>query len=290
MEKIRDLRQGDSIVITGENELFNGNLSFKASKINFGEQVENFEPVAKKGKPVPKFYHTVFPEAYIDYTQTDLFASFDKPPHLTDNIFVVFDLETTGLVNSPAMGKMDKIIEIGAVKIIGGEIKERFSTFVACPDKLSTEIVKLTGITDADLVGAPKIEDVIPDFYKFVDGAIMVGHNVTFDARFVQYYGEENGYYFGNRLMDTIALAQELLRGKLTNYKLNSLADYYGFTFNHHRAFDDACVTAKAFIELIKQRGYALHTIQATTRSRSNNFNRKDRTFLKHCNKSTILV
>lgn len=255
IEKIRNLRQGDSIVITGENEVFNGNLSFKASKINLGEQVANFVPVAKKGKPVPKFYHTVYPEEYVDYTQTDLFANFDKSVHLTDNIFVVFDLETTGLINSPAMGKMDKIIEIGAVKIIGGEIKERFSTFVACPDKLSAEIVKLTGITDADLVGAPKIEDVIPDFYKFADGAILVGHNVMFDARFVQYYGEENGYYFGHRLLDTMTLAQELLRGKLPNYKLNSLADYYGFTFNHHRAFDDACVTAKSFIELIKQRG-----------------------------------
>ncbi len=254
VEKVRDIRAGHSLVITGENELFNGNLSFKASRINLGEQEENFQPVAKKGKPVPKFYHTVFPEDYVDYTQTDLFANTDKPADLTDNVFVVFDLETTGLNNSPAMGKMDKIIEIGAVKIIGGEMKEKFSTFVACPERLSAEIVALTGITDADLVGAPKIEDVIPDFYKFADGAIMVGHNVMFDARFVQYYGEENGYFFGQRTLDTIALAQELLRGRLPNYKLNSVADYFGFTFNHHRAFDDACVTAKVFIEFMKQR------------------------------------
>ncbi len=255
VEKIRDIRQGQSLVITGENEVYNGNLSFKAHKINLGEQPENFTPVAKKGKPVPKFYHTVFPEDYIDYTQTDLFASADKPDDLKNNVFVVFDLETTGLNNSPAMGKMDKIIEIGAVKIVGGEMKERFSTFVACSEKLSAEIVRLTGITDEDLVGAPKIEDVIADFYKFADGAILVGHNVTFDARFVQYYGEENGYFFGQRCLDTLTLAQELLRGRLPNYKLNSVADYYGFTFNHHRAFDDACVTAKVFIEFMKQRG-----------------------------------
>lgn len=255
VEKIRDIRQGDSLVITGENEVFNGNMSFKANKINRGEQPEDFVPVAKKGKPVPKFYHTVFPQDYVDYTQTDLFASSDKPTDLTDNEFVVFDLETTGLNNSPAMGKMDRIIEIGAVKIIGGEMKERFSTFVACPERLSGEIIRLTGITDEDLVGAPQIEDVIADFYKFVDGAILVGHNVNFDARFVQYYGEENGYFFGHRLLDTFTLAQELLRGKLPNYKLNSVADYYGFTFNHHRAFDDACVTAKIFIEFMKQRG-----------------------------------
>ena len=254
LEKIRGLHVGDSIVVTGENELYNGNLSFKASRINRGEQPDNFTPVAKKGKPVPKFYHTVFPEEYVDYMQTDLFASFDKPADLTDNVFVVFDLETTGLNNSPAMGKVDRIIEVGAVKIIGGEIKERFSTFVACPERLSGEIIRLTGITDEDLVGAPNIEDVIADFYKFVDGAILVGHNVTFDARFIQYYGEENGFYFGHRQLDTLTLAQELLRGQLPNYKLNSVADHFGFTFNHHRAFDDACVTAKVFIEFIKQR------------------------------------
>jgi DNA polymerase-3 subunit alpha (Gram-positive type) len=57
------------------------------------------------------------------------------------------------------------------------------------------------------------------------------------------------------KLLDTMVLAQELLRGELPNYKLNSLADYYGFTFNHHRAFDDACVTAKVFTEFIKKRG-----------------------------------
>ena len=196
VEKIRDIRQGDSLVITGENELYNDHLSFKAGKINRGEQPADFVPLAKKSKPVPKFYHTVFPEEYVDYTQTDLFASLNKPEDLTDNEFVVFDLETPGLNNSPAMGKMDNIIEIGAVKIIGGEMKERFSTFVACPERLSGEIVRLTGITDDDLVGAPKIEDVIADFYKFADGAILVGHNVNFDARFVQYYGEENGYFF----------------------------------------------------------------------------------------------
>ena len=160
----------------------------------------------------------------------------------------MFDLETTGLNNQPAMGKMDKIIEIGAVKIVNGEMTEKFSTFVACDERLSREIVELTGIHDSDLLGAPTIEQAIADFYKFTDGAYLVGHNVTFDYRFVQYYGEQNGYMFDKKQFDTLTLAQELLRGVLPNYKLNSVADYYGFTFNHHRAFEDACVTAKIFI------------------------------------------
>ncbi|MBE7086227.1 MAG: hypothetical protein E7366_03650 [Clostridiales bacterium] len=255
VDKVREIKSGDKIVLTGTNEEFNGSKSFKVAKINFGSPPEGFEPEQRKGKPVPKFYHDVFPEAYVDYTQAGFFDNLDKPDDLKKHTFVVFDLETTGLNNNPAMGRMDKIIELGAVKIVGGEITEKFSSFIACPQKLSQEIINLTGICDADLVGAPTVDKVLADFYKFADGAYLVGHNVMFDYRFVHYYGEQNGYMFDHKLFDTLAIAQEVLRGLLPNYKLNSVADHYGFTFNHHRAFDDACVTAKCFIELIKAKG-----------------------------------
>lgn len=255
VEKIRTLKVGDKIVISGVNEEYKGTYSFKAGKINLGAPPEDFVPVARKGKPVPKFYHTVFPEEYVDYTQSGLFDDVFKPDDLKKNVFVCFDIETTGLNNNPAMGRMDKIIELGAVKLVNGEIVEKFSSFVACKDKLSQEIINLTGIKDEDLVGAPEIEKVLADFFKFTDGAILVGHNVGFDYRFVHYYGEQHGYMFDKKQYDTLSLAQEVLRGRLANYKLNTVADYYGFTFNHHRAFDDACVTAKVFIELVKAKG-----------------------------------
>ncbi len=254
-EKVRALKAGDKIVLIGTNEEYNGGCAFRAARLNLGQPPENFTPVARKGKPVPKFYHTVFPEEYVDYTQAGLFDDLSKPDDLKNNVFVCFDLETTGLNNNPAMGKMDRIIELGAVKIINGEIREKFSSFVACPEKLSKEIIQLTGINDSDLIGAPEVDKVLADFFKFTDGALLVGHNVTFDYRFVKYYGEQYGYMFDQKQYDTLTLAQELLRGQIANYKLNSVADYYGFTFNHHRAFDDACVTAKCFIELIKSKG-----------------------------------
>ena len=254
LEKVRNLKIGDWIMIIGTNEEYRGSLSFKASKINYATPPKGFVPEARKGKPVPKFYHTIFPEKYVDFSQAGLFDSLEKPADLKNNVFVVFDLETTGLNNNPAMGRMDKIIEIGAVKLENGEISEKFSSFIACSEKLSAEIVELTGIHDADLIGAPEVDKVLADFFKFADGAYLVGHNVTFDYRFVQYYGEQNGYMFQQKTYDTMTLSQELLRGEVNNFKLNSIADYYGFTFNHHRAFDDACVTAKVFIELMKKR------------------------------------
>ncbi len=256
VDKVREIKQGDTIVLTGANEEYNGAKSFKAAKINYGAPPEGFVPEDRKGKPVPKFYHHVFPEKYVDCEQTGLFDNLFVPEDLKKQVFVCFDLETTGLNNLPSMGKMDKIIELGAVKIVNGEIVEKFSSFVACHERLSPKIIELTGIHDADLVGAPEVDQVLADFFKFTDGAVLVGHNVTFDYRFVRYYGEQNGYMFDKKQYDTMALAQELLRGKIANYKLNTIADYYGFTFNHHRAFDDACVTAKVFLELVKAKGH----------------------------------
>ncbi len=91
----------------------------------------------------------------------------------------------------------------------------------------------------------------MPDFYKFCDGSILVGHNIAgFDFKFVEYYCAKCGYMLERRLIDTIPLSQELLF--LSNYKLNTVADKFGISFNHHRAVDDALVTAKIFIELIK--------------------------------------
>lgn len=255
VDKVREIKQGDKIVLTGSNEEYNGTKSFKAAKINYGQPPEGFTPVARKGKPVPKFYHTVFPEPYGDVSQAGLFDDVSKPDALKKDVFVCFDIETTGLNNNPSMGKMDKIIELGAVKLVKGEIVEKFSSFIACPDKLSKEIIDLTGITDADLIGAPEVDKVLADFFKFTDGAILVGHNVSFDYRFVSYYGEQCGYAFDKKQYDTLTLAQQVLRGKLPNYKLNSVAEYYGFDFNHHRAYEDAHVTAKIFIELVKAKG-----------------------------------
>ena len=212
----------------------------------------NFVPEARPSRPVPPKYKTVFPAPASDFVQGGLFEDLSTPEVLKGREFVVFDLETTGLNNTPSSGGMDRIIEIGAVKIRNGQICEKFSSFVACPVKLPAEIIDLTGISDDMLLGAPDIKDVIADFFKFAAGSTLVGHNVQFDYKFVRYYGEKEGYVFNQKQYDTVTFSQEMLR--LSNYKLNTVAEHFGFTFNHHRAYDDAFVTAKIFLALVKQK------------------------------------
>ena len=250
-DKIKEIKVGDYIVCTGDNESYNGNLRFKTRLIDLGRPPKDFVPEKRESKPVPSYYHVVKPQPFSDIQQTDLFTDTSLPECLKANDFVVFDLETTGLNSSPVSGNMDKIIEIGAFKIKDGRISENFSTFINPERKLSDEIIHITGITEEMVKDAPTCEEALPDFFKFCSGSILVGHNlVGFDFKFVDYYCAKLGYIFDRKLIDTIPLSQELLF--LSNYKLNTVADKFGITFNHHRATDDALATAKIFIELIK--------------------------------------
>lgn len=252
-DKIKQLKVGDSIVCTGANEEYNGSLRFTAKFIDYGKTPEGFVPEKRPSKPVPSYYHFVEPQPYSDIEQVDFLNIKETPECLKGKTFVVLDLETTGLNSSPVSGNMDKIIEIGAFKIIDGEIRESFTTFINPERKLSEEIVNLTGITPDMVENAPTSDQVMPDFYKFCYGSVLVGHNIVgFDYRFIDYYWSKLGYMFDRKLMDTISLSQELLF--LSNYKLNTVADRFNITFNHHRAIDDALATAKIFIELIRMK------------------------------------
>ena len=251
LEKVKKLKVGDSVVLTCKCEIYNGMVRPTAQTVDYGSVPAGFTPEKRASKPVPKYYETVFPSLFTDYEQSNLFADNSLPACLTENTFVVFDLETTGLNSTPSAGTMDRIIEIGAYKIIGGEIKESFTTFVNPQRKLSAEIIGLTGIDQKTVDAAPAYEAVMPDFFKFIDGCYLVGHNAAnFDYKFIEFYCSQCGYVPERKVFDTIPLAQQLLR--LSNYKLNTVADHFGITFNHHRASDDALVTAKIFIELIK--------------------------------------
>ena len=89
--------------------------------------------------------------------------------------YVCLDLETSGLYP-----RLDKIIEIGAVKVLGGVAAERFQTFVNPGRKLSGHTSEITGITDRDLESAPYIEEALPEFLAFAGELPLLGHSVLF--------------------------------------------------------------------------------------------------------------
>lgn len=162
--------------------------------------------------------------------------------------FVVVDLETTGLDKN-----RDHIIEIGAVKIEKEKMTEKFSTFVSCPISLPAEIVALTGITENDLKDAPAIEDALKSLREFMRGSTLVAHNLLFDFSFLRNWGFWCGVDFNEfekDALDTVELLKEILKGEVENYKLSTLAKYFGIEFTHHRAINDAEATAEIFIKL----------------------------------------
>ena len=167
--------------------------------------------------------------------------------------YVVFDLETTGF--SPLN---NKIIEIGAVKVVEGKITERFSTFVNPEAPIPFKVEELTHIRDDMVLSAPKIEEILPDFMEFCEGAVMVAHNAEFDMSFISKNCERQGLSCEYTVVDTVALARVLLP-QLNRFKLNNVAKVLKVSLeNHHRAVDDAACTAEIFVKFIhmmKERG-----------------------------------
>ena len=161
--------------------------------------------------------------------------------------YVVFDIETTGF--SPLK---NKIIEIGAVKVVDGAITERFSTFVNPDVPIPFDIEKLTGINDAMVLPYPPIDVILPQFLEFVGDSALVAHNAGFDVGFISHYAEEQGLPFQPTVLDTVSLAR-LLLPNLNRFKLDTVAKALNISLeNHHRAVDDAEATAEIFAAFVK--------------------------------------
>jgi len=162
-----------------------------------------------------------------------------------DDGFVVFDIETTGF--SPTQ---NRIIEIGAVKIVEGKIVDRFSTFINPQIPIPFQIEELTSINDSMVVDAPLIEEVLPKFLAFCEDFAVVAHNAGFDTRFIATNAKRIGYTYDPTIVDTVTLARILLP-QLGRFKLDTVAKALDVSLeNHHRAVDDAECTAEIFLKL----------------------------------------
>jgi predicted DnaQ family exonuclease/DinG family helicase len=162
--------------------------------------------------------------------------------------FVGLDLETTGIDS-----KTDRIIEVGAVRIVDGKIEETFEALVnpGCP--IPSDIVHLTGISDADVAGAPTIDEVLPRIVEFIGGSPIVAHHAPFDTGFLNEAAAGHPELLVGRggVFDTLPLTRALLP-RLPNHRLVTAASFFDIpTGRSHRATDDARAVADLFLSLL---------------------------------------
>lgn len=171
---------------------------------------------------------------------------------LFDVTFVILDLETTG-----ATAASCEITEIGAVKYRAGELEGTFQTLVNPNAPIPPTITVLTGITQAMVIDAPKIDEAMASLLEFIGGAVIVGHNIRFDMSFLNAAAQRLGYgKLPNRTIDTLGLARRLVHTEVRNLKLSSLAAHFRSpTKPNHRALEDAKATAHVFFELLERAG-----------------------------------
>ena len=158
-----------------------------------------------------------------------------------DEVWVALDTETTGLTP-----EADSVIEVGAVKFRGEESIDTFQSYVNPGRRLNSFIRRFTGITQAQVDGAPPFSKVSRDLASFLGRVPIVGHNLAFDVGFL----ESSGMRLTNPRADTYDLAYVLLPGA-PEYSLGKLAESMGIAHpNAHSALADARVTHEVFVKL----------------------------------------
>lgn len=159
--------------------------------------------------------------------------------------YVCIDLETTGL--NP---KMDKIIEIGAVKVVGGKIADSLSSYVNPGRKLEERITELTGISQEQVDCAPDIVQVLPQLLEFLGDLPLLGHRVLFDFSFLKKAAVNQKRNFEKQGIDTLRIARCFLP-ELEKRSLEYLCKHYEIPHHAHRALADVEATVALYERLV---------------------------------------
>lgn len=162
--------------------------------------------------------------------------------------YVALDIETTGL--SP---RRDQILEIGAVKVAGGRLQERYASFVNPGIPIPPFITQLTGIDNEMVRFERNIRPVLEEFLEFCGDSVILGHNISFDYGFLAQNAANMGRSFPCMAIDTLQIARKFLP-ELPGRKLEFLCAYYGIhQEKKHRAYEDAQAAAMLYEKLVQQ-------------------------------------
>ena len=167
---------------------------------------------------------------------------FDKIESPSFKDYIVLDFETTGLSHIN-----DKIIEIGAIKIIDNKIHSKFNTLINPKIPIPPFISSKIKITNNMVKDKPSIDEVFKDFYMFLDNFPLVIHNANFDMKFLIQNANNLDYKIKNSALDTVSTTKRLFP-ELKKYNLAFLCNYFKITNqNAHRAMYDALATYELY-------------------------------------------
>ncbi|MBR1747342.1 MAG: 3'-5' exonuclease [Clostridia bacterium] len=169
-----------------------------------------------------------------------------KSLYLLPEDYTVVDIETSGL--SPSVAE---IIEISALKCRDRVPIATFSTLVRPDYPVDWFITNLTGITNRMLSDAPKIDDVLDDFYDFLGRDLIIGHNVSFDVNFLyDNFLRRKAWYFRNDFVDVLRLSRKALP-TLSSHKQTAIAEYFGLDCTgSHRALRDCEICNENYLRI----------------------------------------
>lgn len=161
---------------------------------------------------------------------------------IVDN-YCVLDTETTGLSSY-----YDEIIEIGILKVRNNEIVDKYDQLIKPSYEINSFITDLTGISNEMVKDMPSIIDIKDSVLEFIGNDIIIGHNTSFDIRFINEGFSTN---INNKFMDTMQFSRKLFP-ELEHHRLSDLNKYLNLNNNEHRAISD-CISTKYLYDNIKK-------------------------------------
>lgn len=165
---------------------------------------------------------------------------------------VILDFETTGL--SPSQG--DRAIEIGAVRLVNGEIKDQFQALMDPGFRVSSFIEDYTGISNSMLAEADSCRQVMADFSDFIADDNLIAHNAAFDRRFLEAELMRLGRRYQGEFSCSLLLSRRIFQDA-NSHKLGDLIRFANIpsSGDFHRALYDAQMTSHLWLAMLSSIG-----------------------------------